>query len=210
MKTRADLLVRDALAAQFVAAARGEASASARLSRLHAWAETGAPLGEAADGLRTEHDDPLFDSDGTQLAAKFAALDDFVRDRALRMHAALAWLAEANTTGDLIEASRAAWDAGLFFEVHELLEPEWLREQGARKHALQGLILAGAALYHLTQDNLAGCRGLLGDAERRLEAHPELDGLHLAEFGRALGAIGTRIAAGELRHWSEIEELPRF
>jgi uncharacterized protein len=42
------------------------------------------------------------------------------------------------------------WDEGLFFEVHEILEPLWYRAPpGPTKNALQGLIRAAGAYIHL-------------------------------------------------------------
>jgi len=211
VKTRADLLLRDSLAASFVAAAGGDDEAGERIDALHAWARGAGSGGMAAtlESFETERGTRLFDSDGS-LLGDFATHAEHVRDRALRMHAALGWLREAQALGQLIECARAAWDAGLFFEVHELLEPTWLREEGPRKTALQGLILAGAGLYHFTRENLAGSSGLLRDAERHIERSPRLDSLDLVDFGRRLGDLGRRIASGELRHWSQLDTLPRF
>ena len=42
------------------------------------------------------------------------------------------------------------WDEGLFFEVHEILEPSWYQAPpGPAKKALQGLIRAAGAYIHL-------------------------------------------------------------
>src|SRR5687767_3001588 len=158
MKTRADLLLRDALARLFVSACAGDAAARDGVEALREWSEgrTLAPerCGLLA-GLRAENERPLFAPDA-RLGAEFAPLGAYVRDRARRFAAALAWLAAEDGLGDAVRAARAAWDAGLFFEVHELLEPVWLRADGARKTALQGLILAGAGLHHLVGANRAG------------------------------------------------------
>ena len=50
---------------------------------------------------------------------------------------------------------------GLYFEVHELLEPLWLRAPGATRVALQGLIQAAVGLQHLVNGNRAGARALV-------------------------------------------------
>jgi len=52
------------------------------------------------------------------------------------------------------------WDEGLFFEVHEILEPPWYRAPpGPTKNALQGLIRAAGTYIHLAvgrRDSAAG------------------------------------------------------
>ncbi len=209
MKTRADLLVRDALAAQFVRACADDARAELVLSELDRWRQGATTRAELLMKLETEHGEAIF-TPSAQLAERYEPLADYIRDRVLRMHAALGWLADLGEKGDGVASARAAWDAGLFFEVHELLEPLWLEESGQRKLALQGLILAGAGLYHLTRGNLAGARGLLGDAERKLQESPKLDALELCEFGRELGEVSRAIERGELRSWEDIVSLPRF
>ncbi len=208
MKTRADLLLRDALAAVFVRAAAGDAAARDALREL----ASGSPpsrAGPALRELRAEDGAALFDADGS-LREKFAGLEGYVRDRARRFAPALAWIEEDGVADDPIACARAAWDAGLFFEVHELLEPVWMQEQGERRRLLQGLIMAGAALHHLTQDNFAGARGLLRAAAQRLnEASPE-EPLDLARFGRELGELAALIENGQVKHADEIRKLPRL
>lgn len=208
MKTRSDLLLRDALAAAFVRGVAGDAAARRALEELDSWSPA-SPPGPALRELRAEDDSPLFDADGP-LTEKFAGLEGYVRDRARRFTPALAWIQEEGASGDPIACARAAWDAGLFFEVHELLEPVWMRERGERRRVLQGLIMAGAALHHLTQDNLAGARGLLREAARRLsQATPE-EPLDLARFGRELGELAQLIENGQVKHADEIQKLPRL
>ncbi len=205
MKTHPHLLVRDALAERFVAAAHGDADARRALDELARWRDGAAP-GPALRGVRAEGDVPLFDADG--LAEAFRAQQAFARDRALRLRAALGWIDAERATGDPVACARAAWDAGLFFEVHEILEPVWLGERGPRRDALQGLIMAGAALHHLTQGNLAGARGLLRDAVRRLTASRADLGLDLAGFARELGALADAIDGGVVRGAADLAHVP--
>ena len=49
----------------------------------------------------------------------------------------------------------------LFFEVHELLEPAWLRAVEPVRTALQGLIQVAVAFHHLENGNHEGARSLL-------------------------------------------------
>jgi hypothetical protein len=212
MKTRADLLLRDALAASFVAACAEDAEARGRIEALGAWA-AGRPLSPDArahlSALRAENERALFGPDG-ELCAEFATLAPYARDRALRFSAALGWLRADQGDGDPLRAARAAWDAGLFFEVHELLEPVWLRAEGVRKTALQGLILAGAGLHHLVGANRAGAAALLRDSARKLTESPCLDGADLAAFGRGMAELAARIADGRVASAADVADLPRF
>jgi hypothetical protein len=204
MKTHPHLLVRDALAGLFVAASAGEPDALARIAALAAWCEDGAPPPqiEAEDGVA------LFE--GASLAQRFESLEPYVRDRARRFAAACAWIQRDGCAGQPIARARAAWDAGLFFEVHELLEPVWLAERGAGRERLQALILAGAALHQLCEGKTAGARGLLGDASRRLlrdDAPCEFD---LAQFGHGLARLRSGIDAGEIKNIEDVGDLPRL
>ena len=63
----------------------------------------------------------------------------------------------------VLAAAAALFDAGLFFEVHELLEPYWFRAEGAEREALQGLIQVAVGFQHLANGNLEGARALLRD-----------------------------------------------
>ena len=208
MKTHPHLLVRDALAAAFVRSVGGDAPSGRTLDALLAWSRGESPDTARLHELRAEDGDPLFDPDGA-LSARFAALEDWARDRAVRFAAAREWVAAESAEGDVVRCARAAWDAGLFFEVHELVEPAWLDATGPAREPLQGLIMAGAALHHLSNENLAGARGLLRDASRRLQ---NVSGAawDFPAFGEALGAIAERIDAHEVRTLDDLDELPRL
>ena len=208
MKTHPHLLMRDALAAEFVSAAGGADEARARLRALAHW-EAGEPAAEALAELRAEDGGPLFDADGKP-AARFAPIEAYARDRARRFEAALTWIQDEQCAGDPLETARAAWDAGLFFEVHELLEPVWLQTRGAERDVLRGLIMAGAAMHHLVQSNLAGARGLLRDAARHLESLPGATPLDLERFARALLQLARGIDSGEIHGPDDVVDPPRL
>jgi hypothetical protein len=70
----------------------------------------------------------------------------------------------------VLEAAAVLFDAGLYFEVHELLEPAWQRAAGARREALQGLIQVAVGYQHLANGNVAGARSLLAEGAARLAA----------------------------------------
>ena len=204
MKTHPELLVRDALAALFVRAAAGDPEAHAKIDALSAWSR-----GEAAPPeLAAEDGTPLFAAGA--LHERFAEQGAYVRDRARRFSAACAWLAAEGVSADPLERAGAAWDAGLFFEVHEIVEPVWLESRGPERPLLQGVIMAGAALHHLSRGNLAGARGLLGDAALRLAEAPADARFALRRFAAGLRELRDAIEAGTVSDIDDIDELPRL
>jgi hypothetical protein len=207
VKTHPHLLVRDALAELFVHAARGDAEALETVWELERWSR-GEKRGSRLGALVAEDAAPLFEGDA--LAERFEPLDGWVRDRAERFAAACRWIEADGSSDDAVECARAAWDAGLFFEVHELIEPVWLEEKGERRTGLQGLIMAGAALHHLAEGNLAGAGSLLRDAARHLEAASRDGHFDLESFARELARIGERVRSGEIGAIEDLGELPRL
>lgn len=207
VKTHPHLLVRDALAELFVHAARGDAEALETVWELERWSR-GEKRGSRLGVLVAEDAAPLFAGDA--LAERFEPLDAWVRDRAERFAAACRWIEAEGSSDDAVECARAAWDAGLFFEVHELIEPVWLEERGERRTGLQGLIMAGAALHHLAEGNLAGAGSLLRDAARHLEAASRDGHFDLESFARELARIGERVRSGEIGAIEDLGELPRL
>ena len=61
-------------------------------------------------------------------------------------------------------------ERGLFFEVHELLEPRWMRAEGAERVALQGLIQVAVAFHHAENGNRDGAVSLLTEGLAKLGA----------------------------------------
>ncbi|MGH7392728.1 MAG: DUF309 domain-containing protein, partial [Candidatus Rokuibacteriota bacterium] len=86
-----------------------------------------------------------------------------------------------------LAAAAALFDAGLGFEVHEVLEPHWAAAQGDGREALQGLIQVAVGFQHLANGNLDGARALVGEGAARLRGR-RLDGLALDGFARAAAA----------------------
>jgi|SRR5581483_9000198 len=154
-----------------VAALEGEAevapAAAARLREL-GWVE---PAGRGRIRLRGAHR---------------AAREPLCR----RAAAALSVLgAPSPPPGDpLARAARLA-DAGLFFEVHELLEPAWLRADGGARLALQGLIQVAVAFHHAQHDNRAGAASLLAEALTKLRAAGSALPLDTAGWAAALDGV---------------------
>ena len=95
--------------------------------------------------------------------------------------------------GSVLAVAAALFDAGLFFEVHELLEPHWFRAQGAERERLQGLIQVAVGFQHLANGNLRGAVLLLHEGGRRLQG--ALAGLKLESFAAAAQRCGAAAAA---------------
>ncbi|MBI2362003.1 MAG: DUF309 domain-containing protein [Elusimicrobia bacterium] len=70
------------------------------------------------------------------------------------------------------DAARRLFDAGRYFECHELLEEVWRRSAGAEKLFLQGLIQAAAACHKRAQGGSAGYEYLVGRARKNLAKAP--------------------------------------
>ncbi len=61
------------------------------------------------------------------------------------------------------------WNAGLFFEVHELLETMWLGATGIERTALKGFIQAAGVYVHCRRGNMAAGQGLASRARVHLK-----------------------------------------
>ena len=130
-----------------------------------------------------------------------------VRQRALCAAAALAELpaARLDSRADALDAAAALFDAHLYFEVHELLEPFWRDAGGGEREALQGLIQIAVGYQHLANGNLAGARALLDEGCRRLEGR-SLEGMDLDTFGREVGRTADRMLQLD---WRTVPPFPR-
>lgn len=124
------------------------------------------------------------------LGPEAAAQAPLLRQRAERARQALRRLGSRpadSTMAGALRAAGALFDAGLGFEVHELLEGHWARAAGDEREALQGLIQIAVGYQHLANGNLKGARALLAEGSARLNGRrlPDLD---LAPFARAVAA----------------------
>ncbi len=130
-----------------------------------------------------------------------------VRARALSAQAALAGRAARpiRSRTDLLDAAAALFDAHLYFEVHELLEPSWREAEGDEREALQGLIQVAVGYQHLANGNFAGARALLEEGRRRIQGR-RLDGLDLEKFGVGVGRSLDRLFQLD---WETVPAFPR-
>jgi hypothetical protein len=164
----------------------------------------------------------LFESrpDGWRIRAGFGPHAAAFGERATRAARALAArplvAAEPPRPVGLAEAA-TLFDAGLYFETHEVLEPFWMRAEGAERETLQGLIQVAVGFQHLANRNLEGARALLRDGATKLAGHATpgrgLDGrdtrTFATEVARCLGEIIALGADAPARFdWSRVPRFP--
>jgi len=101
----------------------------------------------------------------------------------------------AASLASALEAAGVLFDAGLGFEVHEVLEPHWADSVGERREALQGLIQVAIGFQHLANGNLDGARALLAEGAARLHGR-RLDGLALGDFAARVAAAAAGLGPG--------------
>lgn len=202
------LALRNAIAEWFLESLE-EPRRVAALDALVAFARAAGADG-AASGLSPEHRDRLvasgfFESSGDVVQLRSDLLGDLaaLRVRAERFEAARRDLAahdlavrEDTPLATVVAAAAILFDHELFFEVHELLEPPWLRADGETRTLLQGLIQVAVGFHHHAQGNPRGAASLLGEGNAKLFGHvPEAFGLDLSVLCRDVEAFAT-----ELRH----------
>jgi len=96
---------------------------------------------------------------------------------------------DGRSVAGLLARAAVLADAGLYFEVHELLEPAWMRAAGAERLALQGLIQIAVALHHAAHDNREGAVSLLTEGLAKLEASGASLPLSTGGWARRLGDV---------------------
>lgn len=84
-----------------------------------------------------------------------------------------------------LERAAVLFDARLYFEVHELLEPYWLRAVSRERETLQGLIQVSVGFHHLSNANDRGARALLHDGAAKLLGRT-IGGIDFDGFARAI------------------------
>lgn len=105
-------------------------------------------------------------------------------------------------------AAAALFNTGLFFEVHELLEPCWMRAERPVKTFLQGLIQIAAGLHHEQNGNRRGAVALVGEGCGKLRPFaPSAFGVELAEFLVEMSKLSRALAAAET---AEELRIPRL
>lgn len=138
------------------------------------------------------------DAPGAWLAAADVHLAGGVATRARQASRALSGsplLAAERDVREALQAAATLFEAGLPFEVHEILEPHWAEASGGEREALQGLIQLAVAYQHLANGNRAGARSLLVEAAHRLRGRTLL-GADLDVLAARAGEGAAAVAAG--------------
>ena len=95
---------------------------------------------------------------------------------------------------ETLEVAAVLFDAGLFFEVHEALEPHWRVATDDTREALRGLIQIAVGYHHWTHGNARGARSLLEAGAARVRRRT-VGGLALEDFGAAVAKSSRRLEA---------------
>ena len=92
------------------------------------------------------------------------------------------------------------FNAGSFFDAHEVLEDVWRESRGLEKEFLQAIIQAAVGLHHHSTGNMTGARSLLARASRKLANYPdEYCGIALLGLRLSLDEWQTALANGAAR-----------
>ncbi len=75
------------------------------------------------------------------------------------------------------------FNAGEFYDCHDILEALWFEAMEPEKSIYQGILQIAVGCYHLENRNLRGATILVGEGARRLRgSEPEYAGFDLADF----------------------------
>jgi uncharacterized protein len=100
------------------------------------------------------------------------------------------------------------FNAGEFFEAHEVWEEIWLEETEPEKTFLQGIIQIAAAFHHYCRENTDGTETLLAAGIVKLSRFPaEHRGLAIGELCSVAKQWARNIGRGENPKRSEIPRL---
>ena len=113
----------------------------------------------------------------------------YLRRQTSRLLDALQLVRTLGPQGDEAELRRgvALFNAGLYFECHELLEGVWRATPGPERAFYHGIVQAAAAFYHYEKRNFHGARTLLTKGLQKLEGFPDhYRGVDLGAFRRTL------------------------
>jgi predicted metal-dependent hydrolase len=90
------------------------------------------------------------------------------------------------------------FNAGRFFDCHEVWEEVWKRARGADKLFYQGMIQAAVAILHAERGNLRGAQSTWNKARAKLDSLPaEHMGIALDELRDAVDGFVTSVLAGD-------------
>lgn len=97
---------------------------------------------------------------------------------------------QGDGTGHLWAQGIELFNAGRFFDCHEVWEEVWKRASGAEKLFYQGMIQAAVAILHAQRGNPRGARSTWEKARAKLEPLPANHmGIALDELRSAVDAF---------------------
>ncbi len=98
----------------------------------------------------------------------------------------------------------ALFNAGLFFECHELLEGLWRATSGPDKDFYHGVVQVAAAFYHYEKHNRHGAVTLLTKGRDRLAPYPSSYlGVDVAAFRKSLEPWAVMFDAQAEERWPQ-------
>ena len=101
------------------------------------------------------------------------------------------------------------FNAGEFFECHEVLEDLWRDERGPIRELYQGILQVGVGFYHLGRGNYRGALNLLGYGIARLErVAPDAHGLDVGALLLSARHARHRLVEGGPRRMAEVQPFP--
>ena len=103
------------------------------------------------------------------------------------------------------------FNAGEFYECHEVLEDVWRPSQGAERFFLQARIHFAVGFYHHRQGNPTGAELQLRKGLRKLAGYlPEFQGVNTEQlYWEGQDALKTILAGGEIERFPRIVVLTR-
>ena len=97
-----------------------------------------------------------------------------------------------------LQRGASLFNAGEYFEAHEVWEDVWRAAPVEEKKFLQGLIQIAVALHHQGRGNLVGARSLLARAQRNLSDCPDdFAGINMAAVRKELAGCQKATAEGK-------------
>lgn len=89
------------------------------------------------------------------------------------------------------------FNAGEFYDAHEVWEDVWRESQGLEKQFLQGLIQAAVAFHHHSTGNVTGAYSLMERGRKNLAACPqEFGGIRVTTLLESLAQWRAALESG--------------
>jgi hypothetical protein len=90
------------------------------------------------------------------------------------------------------------FNAGHYFQAHEVLEDVWRAAPAGQKQFFQGLVQVAVALHHHSRGNRTGARSVLARSMANLAGYPDsYGGIDLAALRATLNRCQQALARGD-------------